>query len=446
MAAIVACGNLAIMYLALSTLVLDPRNLRQHNASQIKQIAQSIEVFGFVVPILIDRWNRIVAGVGRYLAAQLLGLEIVPVIRIEHLTDAQLKAFRIADNRLSELASWNDQVLAETLNELSELELNFSIEATGFTVAEIDLRIEGLSNTPNDATDSADQLPPPTNHSVVSKLDDLWHLGRHKLLCGNALSADSFHRLLGSNRAQMVFTDPPYNVRIHGHASGKGRIQHREFPMAAGEMDAIGFTSFLTRFCALSAKYSVNGSIHFVCMDWRHAGELLEAGCLAYTELKNICVWVKDNGGMGSLYRSRHELVFVFKNGTASHHNNVQLGRYGRNRTNVWEYACANTFSRQSDEGYLATLHPTVKPVTMVADAMLDCSARGDVVLDPFLGSGTTLIAAERVGRRCHGIEIDPLYVDTIIRRWQAYSGQSAIHEASGATFDEEARARVDEP
>jgi DNA modification methylase len=235
----------------------------------------------------------------------------------------------------------------------------------------------------------------------------------------------------------MVFTDPPYNVPILGHASGKGRIQHRDFAMATGELDVVEFTSFLTRCCALMAKFSVDGALNLVCMDWRHVGELLEAGRLAYTELKNLCVWVKDNGGMGSLYRSQHELVFIFKSGSASHRNNVQLGRYGRNRTNVWHYPCANTFSRQSEEGYLAALHPTIKPVGMVADAVLDCSARGDIVLDPFLGSGTTIIAAERVGRCCYGMEIDPLYVDTIIRRWQTFTGDAAIHAMTGKRFDD---------
>lgn len=435
MAEILAFGRLAVMYLALSALLLDPRNPKQHSARQIKQIARSIELFGFAVPILIDRHNRIVAGHGRYFAAQLLGMDVVPVIRLEHLTDAQAKAFRIADNRLTELSSWDDQLLAETLKEL--LELNFNVEATGFTMGEIDLRIEGFSAGGDETADPADRLPTPCNHSTVSRAGDLWHLGRHGLLCGSALSAELFHSLLGPKRAHIVFTDPPFNVRIPGHASGKGLIQHRDFAMATGEMDALEYTSFLTRCCSLMVKHSIDGSIHFVCIDWRHIGELREAGQLTYTELKNICVWVKDNGGMGSLYRSKHELVFVFKHGTAAHRNNVQLGRYGRNRTNVWQYPCANTFSRQSDEGYLAALHPTVKPVAMVADAILDCSARGDIVLDPFLGSGTTLIAAERVGRNCCGMEIDPHYVDTIVRRWQALTGDKAIHAVSGKCFDD---------
>lgn len=428
---------MTVVYLALSLLVPDAKHPRHHLPRQIKQIARSIAAFGVVVPILVDRNNRIIAGVGRWLAAQLLGLAEVPVIRLEHLTDAQVKALRIADNRLTDLSDWNDQLLAETLKELSEVDLNFDIEATGFTMGEIDLRIEGLTVNGNAGDDPADKIPTPTNQLPVTKAGDLWRLGRHVVFCGSALLADSFYALLGSMLAHIVFCDPPFNVVVPGNVSGRGRTQNRNFAMASGEMSAIEFISFLTRCCALMAKHTIAGSMHFVCMDWRHARELLEAGLLAYTELKNICVWVKDNGGMGSLYRSQHELVFVFKNGTAPHRNNVLLGKYGRNRTNVWNYPCANTFSRQSDEGYLAALHPTVKPVAMVADAIMDCSARGDIVLDPFLGSGTTLIAAERIGRRCYGMEIDPLYVDVIVRRWQVFTGDMAIHTATGKSFDD---------
>ena len=243
--------------------------------------------------------------------------------------------------------------------------------------------------------------------------------------------------LMGGSKAAMVFTDPPYNVRIDGHATGLGTIQHKDFKMASGEMNSAEFTDFLSRVCALLAKHSADGSIHFVCMDWRHMGELLTAGEQAYSELKNICVWAKDNAGMGSLYRSQHELVFVFKLGKESHRNNIQLGQFGRYRSNVWNYPGVNSFSRSTEEGNLLALHPTVKPVALVADAIMDCSRRGDVVLDGFLGSGTTVIAAERTGRICYGIEIDPAYVDTTIRRWQAFTGQSAIHALSGRTFSE---------
>jgi DNA modification methylase len=430
-------ARLSIEWRLISTLKLNRRNPRSHSERQIRQLADSIDTFDFVVPVLIDRNGGVLAGHGRVLACQKLGRTEVPVICLDHLTEAQAKALTLADNRLAEMSCWNDRLLAETLKELSEINLDFSIETTGFTMGEIDLRIEGLSATIGDGADPADQLPAPTGQLATSKLGDHWHLGRHALLCGSALCAESFHTLLGDKRAHMVFTDPPFNVRIHGHASGKGRIQHREFEMAAGEMDVQEFTSFLTRSCSLAAKHSFEGSLHLVCMDWRHAGELLEAGRLSYTELKNICVWVKDNAGMGSFYRSQHELVFVFKHGSKSHRNNIQLGRYGRNRTNVWHYPCANTFSRQSEEGYLAACHPTVKPAAMVADAILDCTARGEVVMDPFLGSGTTIIAAERVGRCCYGIEIDPLYVDTIIRRWQAFTGDKAIHAVTAKSFDD---------
>ncbi len=236
----------------------------------------------------------------------------------------------------------------------------------------------------------------------------------------------------------MVFTDPPYNVPIDGHASGLGAIQHRDFVMASGEMDATEFTAFLTGVCGLLASHSVDGAIHFVCMDWRHVGELSAAGDKAYSELKNICVWNKHNAGMGSLYRSQHELVFVFKNGRGAHQNNVQLGQYGRHRSNVWNYRGINAPGPSNDqETNLLALHPTVKPVALVADAILDCSSRGDIVLDSFLGSGTTIIAAERTGRRCYGLEIDPRYVDTIIRRWQAFTGDGARHISSGRSFDE---------
>lgn len=279
---------------------------------------------------------------------------------------------------------------------------------------------------------------------AISQAGDLWKLGDHRLYCGNALDSVAYERLMQGKRASAGFSDPAYDVRIDGHATGLGNIRHREFAMASGEMNKSEYTAFLTLACTQLARNSISGAIHFVCIDWRHVGELLAAGAASFSELLNLCVWCKTNAGMGSLYRSQHELVLVFKAGRSRHRNNVQLGQFGRNRTNVWSYPGANSFGRASDEGNLLALHPTVKPTRLVADAILDCSARGEIVLDPFLGSGTTLIAAERVGRICYGIDTDPLYVDTAIRRWQAYSGQSAIHEAIGATFDEKARAQAE--
>ncbi len=311
-------------------------------------------------------------------------------------------------------------------------------------MGEIDLRIEGLEVTPQAGPDPADQLPSGTGPQV-SRPSDLWLLGRHRVYCGNALDDAACEALMAGDMAAMVFTDPPYNVKIGGNVSGLGAVEHREFAMASGEMTQGEFTTFLTRVSAMLIRHSAAGSLHFVCMDWRHMGELLAAGGEAYTELKNVCVWVKDNAGMGSLYRSQHELVFVFKNGRDAQRNNVQLGQYGRNRTNVWCYPCANSFSKSSEEGNLLALHPTVKPVAMIADAILDCTARGEVVLDAFLGSGTTIIAAERTGRRGYGIELDPRYVDTIVRRWQAYTGERARLAGSDRTFAEaEAEAEKD--
>src|SRR5271167_3655112 len=435
--------RLAVTYRPIAELKLDPRNPRCHAPKQIRQIAQSLTAFGFLVPVLVDRDLKLIAGHGRILACRQLGWNEVPTICLDHLSDAQAKAFMIADNRLTENSVWNDRLLAEQLQELAVLDLDFSLEVTGFEMGEIDLRIEGLELTAEGVPDPADTLPP--TGPQVSRAGDLWLLGSHRVFCGNALDDRSYEMLMKGETAAMVFTDPPYNLGIEGNVSGLGAVQHREFAMASGEMTESEFTAFLTRACRQLARHSADGSIHFVCMDWRHLTELLAAGHEAYDELKNLCIWAKDNGGMGSLYRSQHEMIFVFKHGHRAHRNNVQLGRYGRNRTNVWHYPCASSFSKSGDEGNLLALHPTVKPVALVADAIMDVSARGNVVLDAFLGSGTTVIAAERTGRRCYGLELEPLFVDTIIRRWQAYTGERARQASSDRTFAElEAEARKD--
>jgi DNA modification methylase len=414
----------------------NPRNPRVHSDRQIKQIARSIKAFGFNTPILADRNNQIIAGHGRLLAAQQLGWTEVPVIRLEHLTEAQARAFALADNRLTENSTWDEKLLGEIFLELSTQDLEFSIDDTGFTMGEIDLHIEGITAVEN-KSDPMNELPAPSNQPPVCQPGELWLLGKHRIYCGNSLEAASYDALMQGQKANLVFTDPPYNVPIEGHVSGHGAVKHREFSMAAGEMSEAEFTEFLSKAFTHLATHSQSGSIHYICMDWRHIGETLAAGKTCYAELKNICVWVKDKGGMGSLYRSQHELVLIFKHGKASHRNNVELGKFGRYRTNVWNYPGANTLSRQGTEGNLLALHPTVKPIALIADAILDCSARGDIVLDSFLGSGTTILAAERVGRIAYGIEIDPLYVDTAIRRWQAHTGEHAIHTASEKCFDE---------
>jgi len=429
--------NLTVIYRRIETLKPDPTNPRVHSKTQIRHLKNNIRKFGFIVPILIDAELKVIAGHGRLLAGGELGIAEVPTICLDHLTAAQARAFAIADNRLTEIASWDNRLLAEQLKELSLLELDFSLELTGFEMGEIDLRIASLEEVPDPADDPADVVPEIPPGAPASKEGDLWRLGEHRVLCGNALDPADFVTLMAEERAAMVFTDPPYNVPIDGHAGGLGAIHHRPFPMASGEMAKPEFTAFLSHACRNLAAFSAGGSLHFICMDWRHLMELLTAGHMAYSELENVCVWVKSNGGMGSLYRSCHELVFVFKSGRHGHRNNVQLGRFGRNRTNVWHYPGVNSFSRCSAEGNLLALHPTVKPVALVADAILDCSARGDIVLDSFLGSGTSIIAAERSGRRCYGMELDPAYVDTIIHRWQALTGGNACHATSNRSFDD---------
>jgi DNA modification methylase len=407
------------------------RNPRAHTAKQIKQIAASIKEFGFISPILIDGDDGIIAGHGRVEAAKLIGMGDVPTVRVDHLTPAQIRAYVIADNRLAENAGWNRKLLALELQELS-VDLNFDITVTGFETAEIDLLIGGLNENTDDASDEVPAID--RSAPAVSRLGDLWRIRDHFLLCGDALKKASYLKLLGTQKAQMVFTDPPYNVAIAGNVSGLGKIKHHEFAMASGEMETAEFAEFLETAFIQLAEFSTNGSIHFICMDWRHMPELLEASTEPYSELKNLCVWSKTNAGMGSLYRSQHELIFVFKKGTAPHVNNVELGRFGRNRTNVWHYPGVNTFGKNRSEDL--AVHPTVKPVALVADAILDCSKRGGLVLDAFAGSGTSLIAAEKTGRRGYGLEIDPYYVDTIIRRFDEVYGLKAVHTGYKVDFE----------
>jgi DNA modification methylase len=428
--------TLSIENAPLGSLKLNPRNPRLHSRQQIAQIARSIEAFGFNVPILVDDNLAVLAGQGRAQASEQLGLQEVPIVRLSHLSEAQAHAFSIADNRLTDNSTWDETLLGEIFRDLSAVDLEFNIEATGFSIAEIDLTIENLARQPDGESDPADDLLSAPDRPAVTKPGDLWLLGRHRLHCGSATDADAYKLLMHGRKAGMIFSDPPYNVPIDGHVSGKGRIRHREFVMASGEMPKAQFTDFLSTAFRLFSEHSSAGSLHYCCIDWRHMSEMLAAGNLAYSELMNLCVWVKSNGGMGSLYRSQHELILVFKNGAARHRNNIQLGQHGRNRTNVWTYPCISSFGRQGEEGNLLELHPTVKPVALVADAILDCSTRGDIVLDGFSGSGSTVIAAERVGRVCYAMELDPIYVDAAIRRWQRYTGDVAVHATTDRSFE----------
>jgi DNA modification methylase len=440
---VVASENdpLAIVYRRIDELRANPNNPRIHKPRQIRQIAKSIKAFGPIVPVLIDRDSQVIAGHGRMLAAQSLGLAKLPTICIDHLSEAQIKAFGIADNKLTENAEWNDKLLAQQIKTLLDVDLDFDLDRIGFEVAEVDFLIEGL-HASEDQRDPADNYEGDSDELRVSALGDLWLLDRHRVFCGNSLEAGTFQTLMAGKKAHALFSDPPYNLKIDGLVSGLGKIKHREFPMASGEMSAEEFTHFLTGAFQIASDNCVEGSLHYICMDWRHLAELNSAGETVYGELKALCVWNKGAGGMGSLYRSQHELIFVFKKAGAPHRNNVQLGKYGRCRTNVWSYPGANSFARRNEK--LVELHPTAKPVALVADAILDCTAHGDVVLDPFLGSGTTVLAAERVGRICYGVELDPIYIDTTIRRWQKATGKSARHANSGLTFTELERQALD--
>ena len=404
------------------------RTARTHSDRQIEQIAASIRQFGFTNPVLVDDADRIVAGHGRVEAARRLEIPEVPVIRLAHLTPEELRAYALADNKLAANAGWDPEILRIEFAELSALELDFDLEITGFSTTEIDLTIGDGDDASADEENLDDLLPA---GRCWIQADDLWLLGEHRLLCGDARSSASYRALMGDQLARMAFSDPPYNVRIDGHVGGLGAVKHDEFAMASGEMSRGEFVAFLEEVFINEAQVSKNGAIHFQCMDWRHMGEMLEAGEAAYSELKNMCVWVKDNAGMGSFYRSQHELVFVWKVGAEPHLNTVELGKNGRYRTNVWSYPGASKTGVNSD----LAMHPTVKPVPMIMDAIKDTSRRGEIVLDAFGGSGSTLIAAEKTKRMARLIELEPKYCEVTIRRWEKLTGSEAILASNGATF-----------
>ena len=422
-------GTLVIVYRKISDLKPYPRNARTHSRKQVKQIAAAIGEFGFTNPVLIDESDQIIAGHGRVQAAKLMGLAEVPTVQIAYLSATQKRAYILADNRLAEKAGWDKEILAVELQGL--LADGFEVVLTGFEAPDIDVILDAAADTKSDRHGD-DNIP--AAGPAVTQAGDLWQLGAHRIFCGNALECASYGNLLDGSKASLIFTDPPYNVTIGGNVGGKGEIHHREFAMGSGEMTPPIFTSFLTTTFQHLAANSFDGSIHYTCMDWRHMQEMLAAGYNVYSELKNVCVWNKSNGGLGTFYRSKHELVFVWKSGTAPHLNNFELGQHGRNRTNVWDYAGVNTFrSGRMDE---LQMHPTVKPVALVVDAIKDCSKQGDIVLDPFCGSGTIIVAAERTGRKARALEIDAAYVDVAIRRWEQLTGKCATL-STGETFEE---------
>ena len=405
---------LAVEYRTVGSLKPDPRNARTHPKRQLEQIKASIKEFGFTNPILIDEQGVIIAGHGRLRAAKEAGLAEVPTIVLAGLTDGKKRALRLADNKIALGASWDLDLLKLELGDLADMD--FDLGLTGFSAGEIDIALLG-ANDPDD-----DHLPE-IRTAPRTRPDDIWLLGDHRLGCGDGRDGAFLRRVIGKDvKIDAAFLDPPYNVAIGGHANTRGR--HREFAMASGEMSRDEFRTFLTDALGACVAASRDGAVHFVCMDWRHMDDLSGIGRDVYGDLLNLCIWNKSNAGMGSLYRSKHELIFVYRVGQAPHFNAVELGKHGRNRTNVWDYTSVNTVagSRRED----LKLHPTVKPTALVADAIQDVTRRGDLVLDIFCGSGTTLIGAERTGRRFRGVEIDPAYVDVAIDRWEAMTGGKA--------------------
>jgi DNA modification methylase len=408
-----ALSRLALTYRAVGDLIPDPRNARTHPKRQIEQLRASIEAFGFTNPILADPDGRIIAGHGRLQAARAMGLAEVPTIILSGLSEAQKRALRIADNKIALNAGWDLEILQKELSELASIDVDIDPALTGFSTGEIDVILS--------ASDPDDEVIPPVPATPRTRPGDIWILGEHRVGCGDGRDAEYLQRVIGEGaRVDAAFLDPPYNVRIGGHAVAAG--SHREFAMASGEMSEAQFRTFLADTLGAAARLSRDGAVHFVCMDWRHMDSVSAVGSAVYGERLNLCIWNKSNAGMGSLYRSKHELIFVYRVGTAPHLNMVELGKHGRNRTNVWDYASVNSMrgSRRED----LNLHPTVKPTGLVADAIQDVTRHNDLVLDVFLGSGTTLLAAERTGRRFRGVDIDPAYIDVAIERWSARTGR----------------------
>jgi DNA modification methylase len=363
------------------------------------------------------------------------------VICLDHLSEQQIREFMLADNKLAEGSEWDLDVLRVELSELA-VDLDYNFELIGFDDVEVDVILHGDDQTPEITESDSEDVLPALRKRPVTCAADLWQLGAGRLICGDARDALVYERLLGSERVQLVVTDSPYNVRV-SDISGLGRHQHREFAMASGEMTPAEFTEFLSTVFTHLATYSVDGSLHYLFMDHRHMGEILTAGDAVYDSRLNLLVWEKTAGAMGSFYRSQHELIFLYKKGKKPHINNVQLGANGRYRTNVIEVAGANTFRAGRDEELAR--HPTSKPTKLIADLIRDASRLNDWVLDSFVGGGTVFIAAEQTHRRAAGCEIDPLYCDLTIERWQKFTGQSAILVATGQTFAEVAAERLNQ-
>lgn len=414
------------------------RNARKHSAAQIHQIAASFVAFGVVNPISVDINNEIVAGHGRYEAAKRLGLRTLPVIVLDHLNPAEIRALRIADNAIGEQSGWDEDLLRIEVLDLMQYDIDPELLMLGTPKYDALTCVEAESEPKPDPADEVICVA----DRAVSRRGDLWLLGGHRIYCGDAREPADYDRLMGDERAQMTFTDPPYNVRAD-HVGGKGKIKARPFAMASGEMSKIEFTMFLTQSLEGIRRVSQDGALIYICMDGPHLPELFTAGYSVFDELKTVICWAKTNAGMGSLYRSQTEFVVLWKVGKAAHINNIELGKHGRYRTTLWTYAGANTFRKGRMEDLAA--HPTVKPCALVMDAIKDCSKPQGVILDSFGGSGTTLIAAHKTKRRGYLMEYDPLYVDVTIRRWEKLFKGEARHAETGLTFAETAAVRLGE-
>ena len=421
--------KLGIEYCPIASLKAYATNPRTHSREQLKVLTQSIRAFGFVAPIVVDESDTVVGGHGVLLAAKELGYTTIPVVRLTHLGEADKKALRIGLNRAAELAGWDLKLLALEFKSLVEisttLSLAFDLSLTGFSLPEIDRTInDGDAKDEDEAVEEPNRREPPVSH-----LGDLWLLGEHRLINGDACDSAAYAALLGEEHAAVGLHDAPYNVSVTRHVSKSGR--HQEFIFASGELNEEKFAVFLSKFLRQARAHSRPGAVQFSFIDWRHIGEMLKAGQSAGLEVTNVCIWDKGVGALGSLYRSQYEMVFVFSDPGGPVLNNVQLGRFGRNRTNVWNWPGARSLRKELE------LHPTPKPVGLLAEAILDVSNRGDIVLDSFSGSGSTIIAAAKTGRRGRAIELDSHYVDVGVLRWQAWSGEVARHVQTGLTFEQ---------
>ena len=432
--------RIGIVYRPVEEIRSYKRTLRKRSRRWQAAMQASIKRFGLILPILIDQDGEIIGGEGVFEIAKQCGFMEVPTVRIDHLNEVDIRLLRLALNRIAEESSWDTVELSDEWRDLQPIAMDLGYDVSGFTTPEIDsLLHQPPSKEQEDADDHQMEVGEPG--SEVSQVGDLWVLGNHLVLCGSSLEADNLKRLMGGDLARMVLTDHPYNLKIQGNVGGLGKHKHREFVQASGEMDEVQFTQFLTTSIATLAGSCNDGALLYMFMDWRHQWEILSGIRAAGLAMVNMAVWAKTSPALGAFLRSQHELCFIVKKGRAKHTNNIDLGRWGRTRSNVWNYAGVNSFGPDRDEQL--AMHSTCKNVSMLVDAIRDASDRGEIVLDGFLGSGSTLIAAERTGRICRGLELDPLYVDTILRRWERVTSGPAILHGTGETMAQVAERRT---